>query len=274
MSVQSEIDRINGNVASTYTALSEMGATMPAQQNSDNLPGTVRTVPQGGGKTVQTDWNQTDETAPDFLKNKPFGDFKQEILPLGEVEFVFSDADGGAVAMFPCNVAVKQDTVLEIFWDGTTYTTKALESGMIVFGNLAAFGLEDTGEPFVGMYEEGTILLMDLTVMETVTRELSISIIEIIKVPTEYVPFAHTEFYCQNVKNDEYLYLDRNCTTKATMSDLFYATNAGLISVLYIGVNARYTAVMAIGKEGASYVYVFDGEKTVRLITAEDTPES
>ena len=49
MSVQSEIDRINGNVASTYTALSEMGATMPAQQNSDNLPGTVRTVPQGGG---------------------------------------------------------------------------------------------------------------------------------------------------------------------------------------------------------------------------------
>lgn len=75
MSVQSEIDRINGNVASTYTALSEMGATMPAQQNSDNLPGTVLTVPQGGGKTVQTDWNQTDETAPDFLKNKPFGEF-------------------------------------------------------------------------------------------------------------------------------------------------------------------------------------------------------
>ena len=75
MSIQSEIDRINGNVASTYTALSEMGATMPETQNSDNLPGTVRTVPTGGGTSVQTDWNQTDETAPDFLKNKPFGDF-------------------------------------------------------------------------------------------------------------------------------------------------------------------------------------------------------
>lgn len=28
----------------------------------------------GGGASVQTDWNQTDETAPDFLKNKPFGE--------------------------------------------------------------------------------------------------------------------------------------------------------------------------------------------------------
>lgn len=69
-----EVERINGNVASTYSALSEMGATMPAQQNSDNLPGTVLTVPQGSSTSVQTDWNQTDETKPDFLKNKPFGE--------------------------------------------------------------------------------------------------------------------------------------------------------------------------------------------------------
>jgi hypothetical protein len=55
MSVQSEIDRINGNVANTYSALSEMGATMPEQQNSDNLAGTVRTVPVGGGSSVEID---------------------------------------------------------------------------------------------------------------------------------------------------------------------------------------------------------------------------
>ena len=71
MSIQSEIDRINGNVASTYTALSEMGATMPETQNSDNLPGTVRTVPTGGGSSVQSDWNQNDSSAADFIKNKP-----------------------------------------------------------------------------------------------------------------------------------------------------------------------------------------------------------
>ena len=78
MSVQSEIDRINGNVANTYSVLSEMGATMPEQQNSDNLAQTARTVPVGGG--VQSDWNQTDESAADFIKNKPFGEFGGDTL--------------------------------------------------------------------------------------------------------------------------------------------------------------------------------------------------
>ena len=49
MSIQEEINRIEQNVANTYIALNEMGATMPAKQNSDNLASTARTVPQGGG---------------------------------------------------------------------------------------------------------------------------------------------------------------------------------------------------------------------------------
>ena len=55
MSIQEEINRIDQNVANTYAALNEMGATMPAKQNSNNLAQTVRTVPQsgGGGEAVQ-----------------------------------------------------------------------------------------------------------------------------------------------------------------------------------------------------------------------------
>ena len=75
MSVQSQIDRINENVANTYSALNEMGATMPEQQNSNNMAATVLTVPRGG-TSVQSDWNQTDETAADFIKNKPFGEME------------------------------------------------------------------------------------------------------------------------------------------------------------------------------------------------------
>lgn len=41
MSVQSEIDRINGNVASTYSVLEEAGAEMPQSRNTDHLPETV-----------------------------------------------------------------------------------------------------------------------------------------------------------------------------------------------------------------------------------------
>lgn len=44
MSIQTEIDRINGNIAATYDTLSTMGAEMPAQQNSDNLAATAAGV--------------------------------------------------------------------------------------------------------------------------------------------------------------------------------------------------------------------------------------
>ena len=41
MSVQSQIDRINQNVANTYAVLDALGADMPAEQNSDNLATTA-----------------------------------------------------------------------------------------------------------------------------------------------------------------------------------------------------------------------------------------
>lgn len=44
MSVQSQIDRINQNVANTYAVLEGYGATMPTEQNSDNLAATAATV--------------------------------------------------------------------------------------------------------------------------------------------------------------------------------------------------------------------------------------
>lgn len=49
MSVQEEINRINQNIANTYSAMGEMGATLPAEQNSDNIASTVRSIPQSGG---------------------------------------------------------------------------------------------------------------------------------------------------------------------------------------------------------------------------------
>ena len=45
MSIQSEINRISGNVASAYSALAAKGATMPTAQNTNNLSSTVATLP-------------------------------------------------------------------------------------------------------------------------------------------------------------------------------------------------------------------------------------
>jgi hypothetical protein len=47
MSVQTQIDRINQNVANTYAVLKALGADMPTEHNSDNLARTA-----GSAKTV------------------------------------------------------------------------------------------------------------------------------------------------------------------------------------------------------------------------------
>lgn len=44
MSVQNEIDRINQNIANTYSVLNDAGATAPAVANSENLPGTAASI--------------------------------------------------------------------------------------------------------------------------------------------------------------------------------------------------------------------------------------
>lgn len=69
MSVRSEIDRIRDNVAGAYSAVSDIGGTLPEQQTSDNLEAAIRSIPVaedssfpvGGiimwsGLTVPTGW--------------------------------------------------------------------------------------------------------------------------------------------------------------------------------------------------------------------------
>ena len=54
MSAQDEITRLSQNITNTYTALSDMGATMPEAQNSANMASTVRTIPRNvGGDAVE-----------------------------------------------------------------------------------------------------------------------------------------------------------------------------------------------------------------------------
>lgn len=53
MSIQTEIDRIKGNIASAYTAAGAKGATIPDVQNSANLAGCIDTITGGGGEPVE-----------------------------------------------------------------------------------------------------------------------------------------------------------------------------------------------------------------------------
>ena len=98
MGIQRQINRIQQNIENTYAVMEALGADIPEEQTSDNLSTTAGTAKpvlykeqtlteeekaqarqnigaaaegEGGGSSVQTDWNQTDETKADYIRNKP-----------------------------------------------------------------------------------------------------------------------------------------------------------------------------------------------------------
>ena len=48
MSISSEIQRIQTNIANAYTVAGNKGATIPQSQNSANLATTIQSIPTGG----------------------------------------------------------------------------------------------------------------------------------------------------------------------------------------------------------------------------------
>lgn len=63
MSIQSELDRIIGNLANAYTTARNKGATIPTDQNTYNLASTIDSIPQ-------LDTSDATATANDILESK------------------------------------------------------------------------------------------------------------------------------------------------------------------------------------------------------------
>ena len=214
MSVQSEIDRINGNVASTYSALEEMGATMPEQQNSNNMAATVMTVPRGGTQ-VQTDWNQKDETAADFLRNKPFGE--TTTIFADEQTVVFEDGMGFIIL----NESADIGSNVTVMWDGVPYNCVAFElNGMPAVGEIGYIdGEVISGEPFL------IALSADSPVAFPVDFEKTDAVVQIYgekvnKLDGKYVPDDFCMFYAGD---NNFLYNDPDLSDMTTRLDILTA---------------------------------------------------
>lgn len=143
-------------------------------------------LPEGSTTSVQTDWNQTDETAPDFLKNKPFGEFGAVLFPEGPAEFINLDDMIGLVV--PCEESFISGNILDVTWGEDLYTTEILDfNGMLLFGNAAMVGLEDTGEPFFGMIQPGMVMIADLQATEPVSRNFALASVFSKKIDVKYI---------------------------------------------------------------------------------------
>ena len=232
-----------------------------------------------GGGSVQSDWNQTDDTAADFIKNKTHGEFAKVILSETQTEFI--EMDGSIAAVIPCEEPLKEGDVLEITLGEDFYTSEMVNPGVgaVCFGNMSIFGFEDTGEPFFGMWQDGIILIADFQETSPVTKKLALSAVTIKKIDAKYVT-ASADFYVSpDYEIDNYIYTDELLTNKANLIDLQNAAKKQNIKVnLSLGGMIVYTMSPLVVKFGIGYYGIIqvinwksNGYDIAEYVTAEYT---
>ena len=168
-------------------ALTFTGAVEGSYDGSEAL--TVD-IPSGGG--AQPDWNQNDETAADYVKNRPFyTGAPVETVLVEESTVPFEDDSGMYIGQLESTFSATVGETYKVSWDGTTYECACVEvSGTISIGNLSLAGAgSDTGEPFVIGVENGQRIGI-YTADTSASHALSISgmLPKVVKIDPKYLP--------------------------------------------------------------------------------------
>ena len=149
-----------------------------------------------GGGGVQPDWNQNDETAADYVKNRPFytGDPVETVL-VEESTVSFAYAGGIYWAQFPLTFEATVGETYKVSWDGSDYECTCVDfNGYLAIGNLSVAGAgSDTGEPFLmSINNDGGIeIYIEIYTADTsASHTISISgfVQEVVKIDEKYIP--------------------------------------------------------------------------------------
>lgn len=153
------------------------------------------TIEGGGGSgSVQSDWNQNDSTAADYVKNRPFytGNPVETVL-VEESTVSFYNVSGDLyMGTLSQEIPVIVGETYKVYWDSTAYECVcAAADGTPALGNLSImeFG-PDTGEPFlVGIVlgERTEIYTTDTSASHTISIRGLVP--EIVKIDKKYLPF-------------------------------------------------------------------------------------
>ena len=135
---------------------------------------------------IQPDWNQNDDTQPDYVKNRPFytGGTVETVL-LEEQAVTFTDS--GSDTTFYFKASPEDINHIKVIWDGTEYICiPQIYSDYIEFGNefIDDATCEDTGEPF---YYDGENFY---TNSSTGSHQIKVSKLsnKVIKIKPNYIP--------------------------------------------------------------------------------------
>ena len=146
----------------------------------------------GGG--VQPDWNQNDETAADYVKNRPFytGNTLETML-FEERTISFSNSGGTMyTAEFQSTFVATVGETYTVYWDGTAYECVCGELETIqLLGNLSIVEAgSDTGEPFImNIFNGEGIAIQTKDTSASHTISISELVTEIVKIDAKYLPF-------------------------------------------------------------------------------------
>lgn len=154
----------------------------------------------GGGGSVQSDWNQNDDTKPDYVKNRPFyaGDPVETVFVEERTELFEDYGDGIYIVGFDSTFTPTGGDIYTVYWDGTVYECACVEdvddadNPMYLIGNLSIVGSgSDTGEPFIfKILNDGFINIQTTDTSASHTFSISRILVEIVKIPTKYLPVA------------------------------------------------------------------------------------
>ena len=151
------------------------------------------------------DWNQNDDTQPDYVKNRPFytGDPTENILFNGSFVFtiiVMGPIGERGVYNGVTDFSPEIGQTYQVSWDGAVYSCVGTEyNSLIALGNLSIMNFgSDTGEPFLMTCGTGSINIYTLPAGSSHTISISGFVQEVVKIDEKYLPdplilYVHNE---------------------------------------------------------------------------------
>ena len=146
----------------------------------------------GGGSSVQPDWNQNDDTQPDYVKNRPFytGDPVETVL-VEESTVSFSEMKNGKYqGELSSTFSATVGETYKVYWDGAAYECTCVDfRNTPVIGNLSIVGGgSDTGEPFVmGILNGEGIQIVTADTSASHTFSICVFAPEVVKIDPKYI---------------------------------------------------------------------------------------
>ena len=149
-----------------------------------------------GGGGVQPDWNQNDDTQPDYVKNRPFYSDAVETVLVEESTASFVEHRGVYATEFPSTFSATVGETYKVYWDGAAYECACVNfNDMPVIGNLSIAGAgSDTGEPFfMGVFNSQGIMIYAADTAASHTFSISRIAQEVVKIDEKYLPTIPTD---------------------------------------------------------------------------------